>query len=121
MIIPAPFWQTGTKVATPTMGYPNDGEEVEINVYPETSIALPISCATAGSHIFYTLNGSQPTHSGDTATGITARIGSNSGHITLAGSPTGIHYNVIAIGYLPSLADSDPMSQRFVITRDSGA
>lgn len=116
MIIPAPFWQSETKVATPLLSGGPTPDEIELNVYPEFNYSLPVSCATPGSHIFFTKNGSQPTHTGDTATGVTIRIGASSGNINL---PLG-HYNVVAIGYLPSLSDSDPATQRYFIYRDSG-
>jgi hypothetical protein len=68
-----------------------------------------LNSATVGSHIFYTKNsttGIAPTHTGDNATGVTVRIGSNSGTVTGVGT---VNHNVVleAIAYKSGLLDSN--------------
>src|SRR5437868_2697699 len=52
-----------------------------------TPLTVGLSTSTAGAHIFYTatVDGVDPTHNGDNATGITIRIGNNSGSTSVRG------------------------------------
>ncbi len=67
-----------------------------------------LSTTTTGAHIFYVtdaLGNATPTHTGDTATGSTIRIGSNSGSAASTGSSSGIRY-MTAVAYLAGSPDS---------------
>lgn len=71
-----------------------------------TPITVYLSTTTSGAHIFYTKKfssvGVDPTHTGDSATGTTLRIGSNSGTVNTAGGFCVIR----ALAYEPSHIDS---------------
>src|SRR5215471_5522136 len=51
-------------------------------------LTVSVSTTTSGAHIFYTKDavGIDPTHTGDSATGSTIRIGSNSGSVSTGGA-----------------------------------
>lgn len=108
-LLPLPFFNAPgsmSKVADPTFG-----GSTTCGGFPCTgcNYTVTVACATGGSHIFYTKDGSIPTHTGDVATGTTTRIGSNSGtvasgHVGGNGSKT---FTFIAIGYLAGMADSN--------------
>lgn len=76
-----------------------------------TPLTVHLSCATAGAHIFYTVETSlsdfpdpvTPTHTGDVATGSTVRIGTNSGNVNTGGA----YCTLSAIAYEPTHLDSD--------------
>jgi hypothetical protein len=69
---------------------------------------IALSTTTAGAHIFYTLgaSASDPTHTADTATGSTVRIGSNSGSVSTGGSSVQTRF-IRAVGYLSGSTDSN--------------
>lgn len=70
-----------------------------------TPLTVLLQTSTAGAHIFYTkhIAGVDPTHSGDSATGTTIRIGNSSGSV-----PTGTGNKIIrALAYAPGFLDSN--------------
>lgn len=73
-----------------------------------TPTAITISTVEPGGHIFYTIandTGVDPTHTGDTATGTTIRIGSTSGGATVGNNG---HDRILrTLTYLSGKADSD--------------
>lgn len=67
-----------------------------------------LTCATSGSHIFYTktiTTGVDPTHAGDNPTGVTIRNGTNS---FSTGAPGNFNHNGVirALAYKSGLLDS---------------
>lgn len=80
---------------------PNDGDR---------PVDVILATTTAGAHIFYTLtsypNTTNPTHSGDSATGITTRIGSSTGVVSIPGGGGAGVKQLRALAYQLGLIDS---------------
>jgi hypothetical protein len=122
-MLPLPYYDFATVtnvVATPTLS-PTPGDRQGVVPCSSYCITITFTCATTGSHIFYTLDGTAPTHNGDIATGTTTRIGSNSGTYThCIGADQDANQDVVAIGYLAGSADSGFATGLYTETCSSG-
>lgn len=107
------FASSTTQVANPTFSPPSGG----YNVYPASTKTITLSDSNVSAHIFYTKDGTSPTHSGDSPAGSTFRIGSNNGTVVL---PVG-DWTIKMVAYVNGLTDSNVVSGDYSIERDSGA
>lgn len=111
-VFPFSFWSAaGTGSFTPKVGSltatpPGGGYQV-VNF-----LSVSLSTPTAGAHLFYTTDGTTPTHNADVATGTTIRIASNNGTVFL---PQGT-ITLRAVGYLAGYDDSTPLYYIYYIS-----
>lgn len=86
---------------------------VDVVFTPSTGtcpVTVLLSTSTVNAHIFYTINTDasiDPTHSGDSATGGTIRIGSNSGSVNTGSAVEGSTRDIRAVAYEPTHLDSN--------------
>jgi hypothetical protein len=115
----AMFVQTPTsnKVADPTFSPAPGG----YNVYPSSNKTVNLNDSNMSAHIFYTKDGSSPTHSGDSPLATTFRIGAHSGTVVIPGSHGGTTTDISMLAYVNGLADSNIVTGEYVIDIDSGA
>lgn len=99
----------GSTVANPTIS-PAPG------TYGGGTLTVTLSCITSGSSIFYTTDGTSPTHDGSgNPTGTSVKVSSGATFAITTGTKT-----VKALGYKSTLTDSSITSATYTVTSSGG-